>query len=185
MVIAGDDPFAPAAANEPAEDANFIGEPAQGLDDFGQMDVIGEPAAFDPLDSDGAEPEQNGYAAIKKVDELRQEPEKIRLWREEQRDLIEKKDGESEKKMEEWRAAAKKELEDWYKHCDEQLEKRKTMNREVEAEFIQERDDNVPGHEWERICRLCEFNPKGTRTQKDVSRMRSILLQLKQTPLVR
>ena len=26
MVIAGDDPFAPAAANEPAEDANFIGE---------------------------------------------------------------------------------------------------------------------------------------------------------------
>ena len=38
-------------------------------------------------------------------------------------------DGESEKKMEEWRAAATKELEDWYKHCDEQLEKRKKVNR--------------------------------------------------------
>ena len=38
-------------------------------------------------------------------------------------------DGESEKKMEEWRAAAKKELEDWYKHCDDQLEKRKKVNR--------------------------------------------------------
>ena len=60
-----------------------------------------------------------------------------------------------------------------------------SLSREAEAEFIQERDDNVPGHEWERICWLCEFNPKGTRTQKDVSRMRSILLQLKQTPLVR
>lgn len=157
----GDDPFAPGAANEPAEDVNFNAE------------------------SDGVEPEQNGYAAIKKVDELRQEPEKIRRWREDQRVIIEKKDGESEKKMEEWRAAATKELEDWYKHCDEQLEKRKKVNREAEAEFIQERDDSVPGHEWERICRLCEFNPKGTRTQKDVSRMRSILLQLKQTPLVR
>ena len=40
------------------------------------------------------EPEQNGYAAIKKVDELRQEPEKIRRWREDQRVMIEKK-GES------------------------------------------------------------------------------------------
>ncbi|MRB67748.1 hypothetical protein GH825_30810, partial [Bacillus thuringiensis] len=80
-----------------------------------------------------------------------------RRWREEQSLLIEKKDGESEKKMEEWRAAAKKELEDWYKHCEEQLEKRKKMNREAESEFIQERYENVPGHEWERICQLCEF----------------------------
>ena len=57
--------------------------------------------------------------------------------------------------------------------------------REAEAAFVQERDDTVPGHEWERICRLCEFNPKAARNQKDVSRMRSILLQLKQAPLVR
>jgi len=27
-------------------------QPAQGLDDFGQMDVMGEPATFDPLDVD-------------------------------------------------------------------------------------------------------------------------------------
>ena len=30
--------------------SNLMFQPAQGLDDFGQMDVIGEPAAFDPLD---------------------------------------------------------------------------------------------------------------------------------------
>ena len=57
--------------------------------------------------------------------------------------------------------------------------------REAEAAFCQERDETIPGHEWERICRLCEFNPKAARNQKDVSRMRSILLQLKQTPLAR
>jgi hypothetical protein len=56
--------------------------------------------------------------------------------------------------------------------------------RESEAEFIKERDESLPGHEWERICRLCEFNPKNNRSQKDASRMRSILLQLKQNPTV-
>ena len=57
--------------------------------------------------------------------------------------------------------------------------------REHEAAIIQERDESVPGHEWERICRLCEFNPKHSGNKKDVSRQRSILLQLKQAPLVR
>ena len=59
------------------------------------------------------------------------------------------------------------------------------FSSEGEAAFIQERDENIPGHEWERICRHCDFNPKSSRINKDISRMRSILLQLKQTPLQR
>ena len=43
--------------------------------------------------------------------------------------IVDVADIESEKKKEEWRAAAKKELEDWYKHCGDQLEKRKSVNR--------------------------------------------------------
>ena len=58
------------------------------------------------------------------------------------------------------------------------------VSRESESEFIKERDESIAGHEWERICRLCEFNPKNNRSQKDASRMRSILLQLKQNPTV-
>jgi len=50
---------------------------------------------------------------------------------------------------------------------------------------VQERDEKKPGGEWERVCRQCDFNPKGSRNTKDVSRMRSILLQLKQTPIER
>lgn len=46
-------------------------------------------------------------------------------------------------------------------------------------------DSSTPGHDWERVCRNCDFNPKGTKNNKDVSRMRSIFLQLKQTPLAK
>jgi len=124
------------------------------------------------------------YSSVRSVDTERKEPEKIRIWREEQREMLEKKDREEAGKMEEWREQARKELDDWYRHRDEQFQKAKALNRESEAEFIKERDESLPGHEWERICRLCEFNPKHSRSQKDVSRMRSILLQLKQNPSV-
>ena len=58
--------------------------------------------------------------------------------------------------------------------------------RADEEAFVADRDDSsTPGHDWERVCRNCDFNPKGTKNTKDVSRMRSIFLQLKQTPLVK
>ncbi len=45
-------------------------------------------------------------------------------------------------------------------------------------------DSIEPGTEWERVTRLCEFNAKKDPKEKnkDVGRMRSILLQLKQNP---
>ncbi|XP_015174520.1 PREDICTED: clathrin light chain isoform X2 [Polistes dominula] len=118
--------------------------------------------------------------------QIKEEPEKIRKWREEQKTRLEEKDAEEEKKKEEWREAAKKELEEWYKHHAEAISKTKTTNREsaknAEKQFVAEADEVEPGTEWERIAKLCDFNPKSSRTSKDVSRMRSIILQLKQTP---
>lgn len=62
----------------------------------------------------------------------------------------------------------------------------KTFFRADEEAFVADRDDSsTPGHDWERVCRNCDFNPKGTKNTKDVSRMRSIFLQLKQTPLAK
>ncbi|KAG7203826.1 hypothetical protein KM043_013839 [Ampulex compressa] len=113
---------------------------------------------------------------------VKEEPEKIRKWREEQKACLEEKDAEEEKKKEEWREAAKKELEEWYKHHVEAIGKTKTTNRNAEKQFVAEADEVEPGTEWERITKLCDFNPKSSRTSKDVSRMRSIILQLKQTP---
>ncbi|OXU31969.1 hypothetical protein TSAR_013081 [Trichomalopsis sarcophagae] len=113
---------------------------------------------------------------------VKEEPEKIRKWREEQKARLEEKDSEEEKKKEEWKEAAKKELEEWYKHHAEAISKTKATNRNAEKQFVAEADEIEPGTEWERIAKLCDFNPKSSRTSKDVSRMRSIILQLKQNP---
>uniref|UniRef100_A0A3B3TWW4 Clathrin light chain n=1 Tax=Poecilia latipinna TaxID=48699 RepID=A0A3B3TWW4_9TELE len=55
----------------------------------------------------------------------------------------------------------------------------------AEEAMISDLDENNPGTEWERVARLCDFNPKSSKQAKDVSRMRSVLISLKQSPLVR
>lgn len=177
--VSSGDMFDPMATDLQTDDSppSDLAEPSSLSEPMAQLELtetIDEPQA-----------EQTGFAAISQADKQRQEPEKIRLWREEQKKLLEEKDAEAEKRKAEWRKVAKHELEEWYKHRAEQFEKTKISNREHEEALIQERDESVPGHEWERICRLCEFNPKHSGNKKDVSRMRSILLQLKQSPLVR
>ena len=57
--------------------------------------------------------------------------------------------------------------------------------RAAQEEFIEEMSSTKPGNEWTKVARLCDFNPKVNKNTKDVSRMRSILLRLKQEPLVR
>ncbi|XP_015377426.1 PREDICTED: clathrin light chain isoform X3 [Diuraphis noxia] len=139
----------------------------------------------------------NGFTATNSDDDTsspinapkieREEPEKIKKWREEQKTRLEEKDADEEKKKEELRQIAKSELEEWYKIHKEQIAKTKDVNREsainAEKQFVAESDEIEPGTEWDRISKLCDFNPKSSRASKDVTRMRSIILQLKQTPL--
>ncbi|XP_070692666.1 clathrin light chain B isoform X2 [Pempheris klunzingeri] len=134
----------------------------------------------------------DNYAAIAQVDIQRQEPESLRKWREEQKTRLEALDSASKAAEAEWREKAKKELEDWHVHQSEQMEKNKANNRlcpslarASEEAFLAESDGDSPGSEWERVARLCDFNPKTSKQAKDVSRMRSVLISLKQTPLVR
>ncbi|XP_053180041.1 clathrin light chain B [Scomber japonicus] len=133
--------------------------------------------------------ESNGptdsYAAIAQVDIQRQEPESLRKWREEQKTRLEALDSASKAAEAEWKEKAKKELEDWHVHQNEQMEKNKANNRASEEAFLAESDGDSPGSAWERVARLCDFNPKTNKQAKDVSRMRSVLISLKQTPLVR
>ncbi|KAK7473883.1 hypothetical protein BaRGS_00034872 [Batillaria attramentaria] len=209
MADFGDFDSSQAAEEDPA--AEFLAREQSelaGLEDFdsneavqvqdGGFDSLGEAGQGDsqPVDQFGGggsgdfgEQQTNGpsdmYSAISQQDTVRPEPEKIRIWREEQAKRLAQKDEEEEKTKEEWRSKAKKELDDWYKHHAEQLEKTRENNRAAEEAFIKDRDEKVPGQAWEKITRLCEFNPKNSKNTKDVSRLRSILLQLKQTPLVR
>ncbi|XP_050972673.1 clathrin light chain A isoform X3 [Labeo rohita] len=133
--------------------------------------------------------ESNGpsdvYAAISSVDRLQAEPESLRKWREEQRERLEQLDANSRKQEVEWKEKAKLELEEWHTRQNEQLEKTKVNNRAAEEAMVSELDENSPGTEWERVARLCDFNPKSSKQAKDVSRMRSVLISLKQAPLVR
>ncbi|XP_064314673.1 clathrin light chain B isoform X1 [Phalacrocorax carbo] len=151
--------------------------------------------------------ESNGptdaYAAVAKADRLTQEPESIRKWREEQKKRLEELDAASKVTEQEWREKAKKDLEEWNLRQNEQMEKNRANNRIADKAFYQQPDADVigyvaseeaflkeskeetPGSEWEKVAQLCDFNPKSSKQSKDVSRMRSVLISLKQTPLSR
>jgi len=116
---------------------------------------------------------------------MKPEPECLKQWKVEQEERLKVKDADEEVKKNELREKAKKELEDWYKMYEEQLAKSKTSNREKEEEFVAEvggMNHITPGSEWERVAKHCDFSAKAAGHTKDVSRMRSILLQLKQNP---
>lgn len=59
------------------------------------------------------------------------EPEKIRVWREEQERMLKQKDEEEAVKREELKQQAKRELSEWKTRYAEQLEKSKKNNRSV------------------------------------------------------
>jgi len=197
------DPFETGLEEDPASD--FLARERDELagldDDFGGLSVEpsaateSSPVALDddfglglestPLAAEG-EPVVNGIDSLEDVDiKSGEETEKTLQWREERMKQIAEKDKKEEKDLEEMRETAKKELEEWQARQAEQLEKHKKNNRVAEAEFVKERDETTPGSEWERISRLCDFNPKNNKNIKDVSKLRSLLLQLKQNPLER
>jgi len=114
---------------------------------------------------------------------MREEPECIKKWKLEQEEMLKKKDADEEQKKEELRVKAAQELADWYKQYEEQLAKTRKANKEQEAAtVVPEVNGIVPGQEWERVSKHCDFSAKAPGHTKDVSRMRSILLQLKQSP---
>uniref|UniRef100_A0A674IQN6 Clathrin light chain n=1 Tax=Terrapene triunguis TaxID=2587831 RepID=A0A674IQN6_9SAUR len=118
-------------------------------------------------------------------------------------------DAASKVMEQEWREKAKKDLEEWNVRQSEQMEKNRVNNRIADKAFYQQPDADVigyvsplsrraseevflkeskeenPGTEWEKVAQLCDFNPKSSKQWKDVSRMRSVLISLKQTPLSR
>ena len=111
------------------------------------------------------------------------EPECIQSWRRNKDEMLEQKEEAANDEMRRWREAAQQELSDWYDHHNSQVETRKQDNRAAEEAFIQERDQSVPGTEWEKVANLCDFSAKGvSKNARDVSRMRSIYLHLKENP---
>ncbi|KAM4604189.1 clathrin light chain A [Polymixia lowei] len=184
-----EDPAAAFLAQQESEIAGIENDEGFSILDGGEVpSSLGEPAGDAAVNGD-LHGESNGpsdaYAAISNADRLQAEPESLRKWREEQRDRLEALDANSRTQESEWKDKAKVELEEWHTRQNEQLEKTKVNNRAAEEAMVSDLDESNPGTEWERVARLCDFNPKSSKQAKDVSRMRSVLISLKQSPLVR
>ncbi|KAG5680701.1 hypothetical protein PVAND_010192 [Polypedilum vanderplanki] len=111
----------------------------------------------------------------------KEEPEKIRIWKEQQALMLQEKDKEEKEAIEKLKEAGKKELEDWYKNNKSNLDKTKVNNRLDESN--RNNDNNITeGQEvWKCVYNLCDFSQqKHSSGARD--RMRNILLQLNQTP---
>jgi hypothetical protein len=169
------------------EENQFEGNQVEGNDDniMGEFEDLG---AGDGGNVAPEEPVMNGYteppAPVIQIQPA-QEPESLKEWREEKAASLQKQEEDEIENHQQWTDRAKKELDDWYNHYNEQLEKTRTENKAAEEQFIEEMTDTKPGNEWEKVSRFCDFNPKNSKNTKDVSRIRSMLLQLKQNPLVR
>ncbi|KJH42419.1 clathrin light chain [Dictyocaulus viviparus] len=109
----------------------------------------------------------------------RVEAENIRRWREQHKILLEKKDEAEEVKKNELRNCAKKELEEWYRQRDAALKLTKEANRKAEEEHLAAFSlEQGEGAQWDEIARLCEAKAQ-QKSGKDVSRLKSLLLHLK------
>ncbi|XP_071587802.1 clathrin light chain A isoform X2 [Heliangelus exortis] len=202
-----EDPAAAFLAQQENEIAGIENDEGYSILDSGEVPAAlqvpegADSGAVDGVVNGDAYQESNGptdsYSAISQADRLQSEPESIRKWREEQKERLEQLDANSRKQEAEWKEKAIKELEEWYARQDENLQKTKASNstninhpcysleQAAEEAFVNDAEDVFPGTEWERVAQLCDFNPKSSKQAKDVSRMRSVLISLKQAPLVR
>ncbi|KAF6280534.1 clathrin light chain B [Rhinolophus ferrumequinum] len=197
---AEEDPAAAFLAQQESEIAGIENDEGFGAPAGGQA-VLAQPGPANGAGSEDIGTTINGD--VFQVDRLTQEPESIRKWREEQKKRLQELDAASKVTEQEWREKAKKDLEEWNQRQSEQVEKNKINNRIADKAFYQQPDADIigyvaseeafvkeskeetPGTEWEKVAQLCDFNPKSSKQCKDVSRLRSVLMSLKQTPLSR
>jgi len=182
--------LAPASA-VPAND-NFLNEGENDLFSPAPLHSLGQDDDVNPflVDADpmaGSDFQATGEltTGMSQMFVAKEEPEFMRKWKEEQQERLRKKDEEESAAKEELKVKAKKELEDWYKRYESQIEKTKSSNRDDETRYEGNEMNHIePGSEWERVSKHCDFSAKAPGHTKDVSRLRSIMLQLKQNQTV-
>lgn len=118
---------------------------------------------------------------------VREVPEKIQLWQENQKQMLEQKDRNEEEAIEKLRHDGKEELDIWYKNHQSSLEKTRAMRVNESAQLNDTNGAAIEGEDWKSIYQLVEFSQAklASKTGHDTSRMKNIYLQLKQNPLVR
>jgi len=178
-----DDPASEFLEREKEELGDVLGEeePAAAADQQPATDTLSAPMEGLGISGGGGSGSLSPVMMLSAGSTMpRIEPETIRAWRADNEKRLAEKDAKEEEMLEQLREQAKKELSDWYKHYKDQVEKTKSVNRSAEMEFVAEVNDIKPGTEWERVNKLVDFNSKHSKSTKDTTRMKSIMLQLKQ-----
>uniref|UniRef100_A0A8R1HUI9 Clathrin light chain n=1 Tax=Caenorhabditis japonica TaxID=281687 RepID=A0A8R1HUI9_CAEJA len=206
MLADFDDAPPAAPAQEQAADAAPVAAAID--DDFGDLQIAGDapPPVVHPTDSgvdlDGlidenaapvivapAEPIVNGNGGALSGGSSkgpspvlstlpRIEAEKIRLWKAQQEQLLAEKDASEEKKKNELRANAKKELEEWYKQREKTLHlshEENLKNEKANQELFAKQQDGEA--QWETVNKLVD--QQKTKSGKDLSRLKTLLAGLK------
>jgi len=82
------------------------------------------------------------------------------------------------------KTTADKDLTEWNKQRTIKLEARKTSNREAQTVFVETIENELASaNDWERVTKLIDITQEGDSDKADVSRMRSLFVQLKNEPI--
>lgn len=175
---------APAPAPAPVTDDFFGG--GGGFD--GSADAASPPAPYEPpvayeppaAAATPAPLESQPFDAATQpfADPVSSGPTPLEIWQEEMRSSLQQRDNDAQNKLDEWKADAQKELQDFYEKREVQIQTQKDANAVAEKEFVQRQEALLTSNQpWEHICSLIDLNNKANSER--MSRMRSLLLQLK------
>lgn len=111
----------------------------------------------------------------------------LREWEERHEKELEMKVKEEDSEKARIRAAAAEQRAKWEAERQAKIEKTKKANRMEEQVGLQAAQDSfdkvnsTDGISWERVYQLIDFNREPTPGQRDTSRMKQLLFQMRQS----
>lgn len=150
--------------------------PPMGGDDFGSMGGMGDMGGAMP-----AAPMGGGLGGMD-ADAFMAPPGgemgPVAKWRIEQQEKVSAKATAAAAAESAKIAEAQTALQQFYAERSEKIAKRAAENRAAEAQYVQDRDAAMIADSWESVGKLVDLKEKAGATV-DTSRMRSLLIQLK------
>ncbi|KMS64675.1 hypothetical protein BVRB_017840, partial [Beta vulgaris subsp. vulgaris] len=102
------------------------------------------------------------------------------IWQAKRKAELEQKREEERKEKAELLEQAKADIQTFLKNRAESTEKKQSANRIAETEFRTDLESVMKnGTLWEQVAKLVDLKPKPGKEEQATSRMRSLLLQLK------
>ena len=102
----------------------------------------------------------------------------VAKWRIENNEKVEAKATAAAAEVQTKIAEAQTALQQFYAERAEKTTKRAASNRDAEAQYVKDRDAAMIADSWHSVCKLVDLKEKAGQ-EVDTSRMRSLLIQLK------